>query len=55
MIVSGPKTGLVVKCGAGALEVLEMQAPGAKRMAARAYLAGKRIDEGSAFGKDIEA
>lgn len=55
VIVSGPKTGLVVKCGAGALEVLEMQAPGAKRMAARAYLAGKRIDEGSAFGKDIEA
>lgn len=55
VLIASPKAGLVVKCGAGALEVLEMQAPGAKRMAAKAYLAGKRIDEGSAFGKDIEA
>ena len=55
VLTASPKAGLVVKCGAGALEVLEMQAPGAKRMAAKAYLAGKRIDEGSAFGKDIEA
>ena len=55
VLTASPKAGLVVKCGAGALEVLEMQAPGARRMAAKAYLAGKRIDEGSAFGKDIEA
>ncbi|MBR2699281.1 MAG: methionyl-tRNA formyltransferase [Clostridia bacterium] len=55
VLTASPKAGLVVKCGAGALEVLEMQAPGAKRMAAKAYLAGRRIDEGSAFGKDVEA
>ena len=48
--VSGPKTGLVVKCGAGSLEILEMQAPGGKRMAPKAYLAGKRIDVGTKLG-----
>ena len=52
VIVSGPKTGLIVRCGEGALEVLELQAQGGKRMAARAYLAGKRIDVGARLGKD---
>lgn len=52
VIVSGPKTGLVVKCGRGALEVLEMQAPNAKLMAAKAYLAGRKIEIGTRFGKD---
>ena len=52
VIVSGPKSGLVVKCGAGALEVLELQAQGGKRLAAKAYLAGKRIDAGTRLGKD---
>ncbi len=55
VLTASAKAGLVVKCGAGALEVLEMQAPGAKRMAAKAYLMGRRIDEGSVFGKDVEA
>ena len=55
VITSSPRAGLVVKCGAGALEILEMQAPGGKRMAPKAYLAGKRIDEGTVFGKDIQA
>lgn len=55
VITSSPKAGLVVKCGAGALEILEMQAPGGKRMAPKAYLAGKRIDEGIVFGKDVQA
>lgn len=51
VIVSGPKTGLVVKCGTGALEILEMQAPNAKRMTAKAYLAGKKIDVGTLLGE----
>ena len=50
VIVSGPKEGLVVRCGEGALEVLEMQAPGGKRMAAKAYLMGKRIEVGTVLG-----
>lgn len=55
VIVSGSKAGLVVRCGRGALEILEMQAPNAKRMAAKAYLMGKRIDEGTVLGKEIQA
>lgn len=50
VIVSGPKEGLVVRCGEGALEVMEMQAPGGKRMAAKAYLMGKRIEVGTRLG-----
>ena len=55
VIVSSPKAGLVVQCGTGALEILEMQAPNAKRMAAKAYLMGKRIGVGTRLGKDTEA
>jgi len=51
VIVSSPKAGLVVRCGEGALEVLELQAPGGKRMAAKAYLAGKKIEVGTALGR----
>ena len=51
VIASGPKEGLFVKCGEGALEVLELQAPGGKRMAAKAYLAGKRIEVGTRLGR----
>lgn len=53
--VSGPKAGLTVKCGEGSLEILEMQAPGGKRMSPKAYLAGKKIDVGTRFGKDGES
>jgi len=54
VLVSSPKEGLVVRCGEGALEVLELQAPGGKRMAARAYLAGKRIEVGTVLGRIAE-
>lgn len=47
------KEGLFVACGEGALEVLEMQAPGGKRMSARAYLAGKKIEPGTRFGEGM--
>ena len=55
VIVSGPRAGLVVKCGVDALELLEIQAPNARRMAAKAYLMGKKIDEGTVLGKEIRA
>ena len=50
VIASGPKEGLVVRCGEDALEILEMQAPGGKRMAAKAYLMGKKIGIGTVLG-----
>ncbi len=52
VLISGPKEGLVVRCGEGALEVLELQAPGGRRMAAKAYLMGKKIDAGTRLGRD---
>ena len=50
---SSAKEGLFVACGEDALEVLEMQAPGGKRMSARAYLAGKKIEPGTRFGEGM--
>ena len=52
VVVSGAKEGLIVACGEGALEILELQAPGGKRMSAKAYLAGKRIDVGARLGRN---
>lgn len=52
VVESSAKKGLFVACGEGVLEIIEMQAPNAKRMAARAYLMGKRIDAGTLLGKE---
>lgn len=49
VIASSAKEGLVVACGQGCLELLEIQAPNAKRMTAKAYLMGKKIDIGTRF------
>ena len=54
VLVSSAKQGLIVACGQGALEILEMQAPNAKRMPARAYLAGKTIPVGTILGGGVE-
>ena len=54
VVASSPKEGLFVRCGEGALEVLELQAPGGKRMTAKAYLMGKGIEVGTVFGKAAE-
>ena len=51
VIVSSPKAGLVVRCGEGALEVLELQTPGGRRMTAKAYLMGKGIGVGTILGR----
>lgn len=44
------KHGLRIACGAGAVEVLEMQAPGSRRMAATDYLRGKPMEPGAVLG-----
>ena len=54
VIASGAKEGLIVACGTGSLELIEIQAPGAKRMTAKAYLTGKKIETGTRFGADEE-
>lgn len=49
VVASSAKEGLVVACGQGCLELMEIQAPNAKRMTAKAYLMGKKIDVGTRF------
>ena len=51
VLCANPKTGLVVAAGSGAVEVLELQAPGAKRMAAREYLRGHTVQTGRILGR----
>jgi methionyl-tRNA formyltransferase len=40
----------VVQCGTGRLRLIEVQAPGRKRMPAVDFLRGKRVDAGARFG-----
>ncbi|MDL2205509.1 methionyl-tRNA formyltransferase [Eubacteriales bacterium OttesenSCG-928-N13] len=47
VLVSSAKQGLIVRCGDGAIELIEIQAPNAKRMHAKAYLMGKTIEVGT--------
>lgn len=52
VIVSADKQGIDIACGDGqVLRVLELQAPGGKRMSAAAYLAGHPIDLRSEKGE----
>ena len=41
---ASPKEGLWIACGEGAVRILELQAPGGKKMKAEDYLRGHRID-----------
>lgn len=44
VVAASAKEGLIVACGGGeTIEILEMQAPNAKRMTAKAYLSGKKL------------
>ncbi len=54
VIEASAKKGLFIACGQGALEVLEMQAPGSKRMNAKAYLMGKPLPVGTIFSRERE-
>ena len=41
---------LDVACGTGVLQIVELQAPGSKRMNARDYLRGKPMQTGTVLG-----
>jgi methionyl-tRNA formyltransferase len=41
---------LRVATGAGALDILELQLEGGKRLDVKAFLAGRRIDQGTILG-----
>ena len=45
ILAADPKQGLVIACGEGAVEILELQAPGGKAMKAKDWLRGHRLTE----------
>ncbi len=47
-----PKKGLVIACGSGAVRILEIQAPGGKRMKPEDYLRGHGIPVGTDLKED---
>ena len=47
IIFASGKQGLVIKCQDGAVEIIEMIAPNSKKMMAKSYLNGKKIEVGS--------
>lgn len=49
ILAADPKRGLIAQCGAGAIEFTQIQAQNARRMDARAYLAGKSMEVGARF------
>lgn len=49
VVTSSARAGLIVRCGDGCVELVEIQAPGSKRMPAKAYLMGKQIAVGTVF------
>ena len=47
IIIANSKQGLVIKCEGGAIEIVEMTAPNSKKMLAKSYLNGKKLEIGS--------
>ena len=47
VLTADPKGGLTVACGSGSVRILELQAPGGKRMRAEDYLRGHGIQPGT--------
>ena len=52
VITADPKGGLVIACGSGAVRILEIQAPGGKRMKPEDYLRGHEIPVGTDLKED---
>ena len=51
VMAADPKCGLVIACGTGAVRILEIQAPGGKRMRPEDYLRGHAIPVGIRFAE----
>lgn len=48
------KNGLIIACGKGAVRILEVQAPGGKRMKTEDYLRGHTIQAGTMLKEDMQ-
>lgn len=51
VLAADPKQGLIVACGSGAVNLIMIQAPGGKPMAAKDYLRGHAIPVGTILGE----
>lgn len=49
VLAATPKEGLIIKCGEGAVKITELQAAGGKRMSARDFCNGRKIEKGQRF------
>lgn len=52
VIAADAKNGLIIACGKGAVRILEIQAPGGKRMKPEDYLRGHSISPGTDLNED---
>ncbi len=53
VVAASPKEGLIVKCGEDAVNILELQPAGGRRMSARDFLNGRKIQAGQRFDKPV--
>ncbi len=53
VIAASPKEGLIVKCGEGGVNIAELQPSGGRRMSARDFLNGRKIQAGQRFDKPV--
>jgi methionyl-tRNA formyltransferase len=51
-VLSAGKEGIEVACGSGSVAIDELQLQGRKRLAARDFLAGFRLEPGTVLGKE---
>lgn len=48
-----PKEGFLIKCGAGAVQITQVQPAGGKLMSARDFLNGRKVQKGQRFEKPV--
>ncbi len=53
VLSASPKGGLVVSCGEGAVNLVELQPAGGRRMSARDFLNGRKLKEGQRFDQPV--
>lgn len=53
VIGDNPKQGLLVRCGEGAVRISELQSAGGKKMSARDFLNGRKIQKGMRFDQPV--
>ena len=52
VLTADPKEGLVIACGSGAVRVLELQAPGGRKMKAEDFLRGHGLEVGTLLNEE---